>query len=64
VPIHDYECQSCGYVLPDWRHRLTDQPPRCPHCGSQTKKLVVAPPFHLKGDGWARDGYGAEKPVK
>jgi len=53
MPIYEYECKSCG-------HRLEaiqgfDEAPltKCPTCKkAKLAKLLSAPAFHLKGNGW------------
>ena len=51
MPIYDYECRLCGEVT-----EVIDPPPKC--CGRPTRKKVTKTSFHLKGRGWASDGYG------
>ncbi|MEM8984892.1 MAG: zinc ribbon domain-containing protein [Pseudomonadota bacterium] len=53
MPIYEYECGACGAVT-DVLHKVSDKPPRkCPSCGAlRLKRLISAPRFRLKGDGW------------
>ena len=53
MPIYEYECGACGAVH-DVMHKIADKPPRkCPTCGAlKLKRLVSAPRFRLKGEGW------------
>ena len=53
MPIYEYECGACGEVT-DILHKISDKPPRkCPSCGAmKLKRLISAPKFRLKGDGW------------
>lgn len=63
--IYDFECTKCGQI----EERILDDKESlhvvCSICGGKVKKLLAAPPFHLKGSGWAKDNYGLkEKPSK
>ena len=63
--LYEYECQECGCVI-EIQQKLTDNvltEAMCPSCGKVTpvKKLISAPMFFLKGDGWAKDSYGLKK---
>ncbi|MEM7279047.1 MAG: zinc ribbon domain-containing protein [Pseudomonadota bacterium] len=53
MPIYEYECQQCGHTL-DALEKISDSPQRkCPECGRlKLKRLVSAPKFRLKGEGW------------
>ena len=53
MPIYEYACKSCGHRL-DALQKMSDAPLlQCPDCGEETlKRLVSAPRFRLKGDGW------------
>ena len=55
MPTYAYECETCKIafekILPISRY---DEPQECPECGAgPAKKLVTAPNFILRGDGWA-----------
>jgi len=55
MPTYAYECEKCGEIfdkiLPVSRY---DEPQNCINCNEgPAKKLVTAPNFILKGDGWA-----------
>ena len=79
MPIYEYACKSCGHRL-DALQKMSDAPlKQCPDCGEETlKRLVSAPRFRLKGDGWYEtdfkkdnqrnlakgDGEGESKPAK
>ena len=53
MPIYEYACQNCGHVL-DVLQKLSDDPlVDCPECGqAELKRLLSAPRFRLKGEGW------------
>lgn len=53
MPIYEYGCQNCGHVL-DALQKMSDDPlVDCPKCGAPAlKRLISAPRFRLKGDGW------------
>ena len=64
---YEYECTKCGQVF-EVEQAINDPPlTKCPledvnqtccvPCGGEVKRLVSAPPFVLKGKGWAKDGY-------
>jgi len=56
---YDYICEYCKH---EWKEdqKITDPVIKiCPKCGKESAKRLIsgAPPFHLKGSGWAKDGY-------
>ncbi len=53
MPIYEYKCQACGHIL-EVIQKMSDAPRvDCPQCHkAELKKLVSAPAFRLKGDGW------------
>lgn len=68
MPLYEYECVENGH-LTEVIQRLSEGPlESCPKCGSAVRKLLSAPAFQFKGQGWyvtdyARksDGGGAGK---
>jgi len=53
MPIYEYECQACGHVLEAIQKMSDDPRVDCPKCEKpKLKKLVSAPAFRLKGNGW------------
>ena len=54
MPIFDYECKNCEYVLLDVLQRMGEEPLLyCPECNEpQLTKRVGAATFILKGEGW------------
>ena len=53
MPIYEYACKSCGHTL-DALQKISDDPlVDCPECGDAAlKRLLSAPRFRLKGEGW------------
>ncbi len=53
MPIYQYACKHCEHTL-DALQKLSDDPlVDCPECGEPAlKKLLSAPRFRLKGEGW------------
>lgn len=66
MPIYTYRCEKCGHEFEELK-KMTDPNPPCPKvattedspvvCDGSTKKLITGGSFHLKGSGWASDGY-------
>ncbi len=53
MPIYEYACQSCEHTLDALQKMSEDPLVDCPECGEpQLKRLLSAPRFRLKGDGW------------
>ena len=53
MPIYEYACKQCDNTL-DALQKLSDPVlTDCPACGAVAlKRLISAPRFRLKGDGW------------
>jgi len=53
LPIYEYACKSCNHTL-DALQKMSDDPlVDCPVCGNpDLKRLISAPRFRLKGQGW------------
>lgn len=61
MPIYEYLCTKCKHET-EILQNFHEEPKRvCPKCGGELKKLISKNAFHLKGDGWFKDGYGAKK---
>lgn len=54
--LYDVQC-ACGNEKEVYL-KLGQEPPLCPKCGQQMKKMISATTFILNGSGWATDGYG------
>ena len=53
MPIYEYLCEQCDHTL-DALQKIADAPlVDCPSCGEAAlKRLLSAPRFRLKGQGW------------
>ena len=53
MPIYEYKCQNCGHYF-EILQLISEEPlSTCPECKKNAlKKLVSAPNFRLKGEGW------------
>lgn len=69
MPVYDFKCSKCGHVF-EQQTKFDDPCPSCPVtsqvegqpeatvCGGETiKQFSRGGTFHLKGSGWAKDGY-------
>ena len=67
MPMYEYKCKDCGAVI-ETIAKVDDPAPTCTEsicatsgkprpCGGETQKLISKSDFHLKGGGWAVDGY-------
>ena len=65
MPIYEYRCESCGHEL-DALQKLSEDPLRdCPECESSAlRRLISAPSFRLKGDGWYETDFKSDKETK
>jgi len=62
MPIYEYRCLSCGYEFEEVQKFSDPSFEECPDCGEKsTEKQVSMSSFHLKGDGWYKDGYSTKK---
>ncbi len=61
MPIYEYACKECGHAL-DALQKLSDAPlVECPECGKPAlRRLISAPRFRLKGDGWYETDFKKE----
>jgi putative FmdB family regulatory protein len=62
VPIYEYACRKCNHAL-DALQKLSDAPlVECPECGEQElRRLISAPRFRLKGQGWYETDFKKDK---
>jgi putative FmdB family regulatory protein len=65
MPIYEYRCAACGHYT-DALQKMSDAPLRkCPECGkSKLQRLVSAPQFRLKGDGWYETDFKGDNEKK
>ena len=65
MPIYEYRCDSCDYEL-EALQKLSDKPlSSCPSCeATALRRLVSAPSFRLKGDGWYETDFKSDKEKK
>ncbi len=65
MPIYEYRCESCGHEL-DALQKLGDEPLKdCPECAAAAlRRLVSAPSFRLKGDGWYETDFKSDQETK
>lgn len=57
MPMYLYQCHACDHEFETFQS-LTADNPVCVKCGNNTRRLINGPtPFHLKGSGWAAEGY-------
>lgn len=61
MPIYEYGCQNCNHIV-DVLQKISDAPlTDCPECGQSTlKRLISAPRFRLKGQGWYETDFKKE----
>lgn len=64
MPIYEYRCENCGFLL-EALQKVSDTPlVRCPECGEdRLRKQLTAAGFQLKGSGWYETDFKA-KPKK
>lgn len=56
--MFDHRCENCNHKFEEILRKAEDNAPCCPKCGSvSVRRELSAPSFHLKGSGWAKDGY-------
>ena len=61
MPIYEYQCDECNHVL-DALQKVSDKIlVDCPECGkSSLRRLISAPNFRLKGEGWYETDFKKE----
>jgi putative FmdB family regulatory protein len=62
MPIYEYACKNCDHTL-DALQKMDEEPlVYCPSCGEAgLKKLISAPRFRLKGEGWYETDFKKDK---
>lgn len=64
MPTYEYACdnEDCACVTEKTCHFAERyDSPACEKCGGTTHQIISGSTFVLKGNGWARDGYGSKK---
>jgi len=58
MPINDFTCTACGYLLKDKLHSLSDAPTKCPNCNKETLERVLSTAsFKFCGTGFYQTDY-------
>ena len=62
MPIYGYACKNCEHTV-DVLQKISDPPLLdCPSCGEPgLKRLLSAPRFRLKGQGWYETDFKKDK---
>ncbi len=64
MPIYEYRCEGCGFLLEALQKMSAAPLVRCPECGEDLlRKQLTAAGFQLKGSGWYETDFKA-KPKK
>ena len=65
MPFYEYECTACKFYV-EVLQKISDEPLRkCPSCKKQTmKRLMSAPAFRLKGEGWYETDFKSDQEDK
>lgn len=58
MPLFEYKCSKCGHQFEKLKKSSEAATSPCPKCSAEASKKISAASFHLKGGGWAADGYG------
>ena len=61
MPLYEYKCLTCGYVLEVLQKVNEPHLKKCPDCGGMLKKLLSAPAIQFKGSGWYITDYSQNK---
>lgn len=63
MPTYSYQCKHCGHVLEAFQKMSDASLTDCPACSTAAleKMLFSAPSFKLKGGGWYKTDYAADK---
>lgn len=58
--LYQYQCTKCSFTFEQMQPVADRDHPTlqaCSRCRGEVKRLIVPCSFHLKGEGWAKDGY-------
>lgn len=62
MPIYEYKCEKCGHQFDALQKISADALTDCPNCGQPSlQKLISAPAFQLKGNGWYETDFKTKK---
>jgi putative FmdB family regulatory protein len=61
MPIYEYECPKCKKTDTIFQRNYNELTLECSECKTKMKKIISHTTFHLKGGGWAEDGYHENK---
>ena len=65
MPIYEYQCTECDHIIEKIESFESEiRTIICPFCNGISNRILSLGSFHLKGDGWAKDGYGKRKMSK
>ena len=63
MPLYSYYCTQCDIIYENLRSiKQRDIKLVCPECNERCNRIMDISSFQLKGEGWAKDGYGKKKP--
>jgi putative FmdB family regulatory protein len=65
MPVFEYKCKECGNIKEvfnfgswqDCQRASSFKKVKCPKCKIDMEKIISKSNFHLKGNGWFKDGY-------
>ena len=60
MPIYEFSCPNCGHIFEDLV-TFSCVCLLCPRCQTESEKIISLSSFHLKGEGWSKDGYTKPK---
>src|SRR3972149_2282679 len=60
MPLREYECPRCNYMVRQFDHFGKKPLPVCLSCGNWMKLLISKSSFILRGIGWAAEGYSKD----
>ena len=64
MPIYEFRCTECDEVSEEMlSFKDKKKTINCPVCDSRSERILSLGSFHLKGAGWAKDGYGDKRKI-